>query len=435
VTNGDERMKHRHVVMTLLCLLAVILYVDRVCISVALPRIQDDLHIAPEHLGWISVAFSIAYAVFEIPSGHMGDRTGPRRVLTRIVVWWSAFTALTGAATGLSFLLVTRFCFGAGEAGAWPNASTAVSRWFPIRARASAMGAFGAATQVGGALSPLVVIPIQQRFGWRASFFVFALFGLAWSVVWYAWFRDSPALKRGVLQAEIDETAGAPAPPAHGLPWSVASRCKSMWALMASWFAGVYCAYFGVFWLPTFLVKGRGFSEDQLRWVAVVWIAGMIGNAGGGFVSDALAARLRLARGRRLAAFLGMGLGSVAYASAALTHDKTATVALMAVVFASWGLFQANGFAVCIDIGRSHAGTVSAAMNTAGQLGGALSAVAFGYLVKSTGSYDAPLFVMAGVALLGILPWFAIDASRAIDANVVSPSTRVNFPFRPRERP
>src|SRR4051794_12992229 len=102
--------------MALLSALAVILYVDRICISVALPRIQEELAIAPEHLGWVSVAFSISYAAFEIPSGHMGDRRGPRRVLARIVLWWSAFTALTGAATGFGFLLVTRFAFGAGEA-------------------------------------------------------------------------------------------------------------------------------------------------------------------------------------------------------------------------------------------------------------------------------------------------------------------------------
>jgi ACS family glucarate transporter-like MFS transporter len=251
-------MKHRYFVLAFLCALSVILYLDRVCISVALPRIQAEFGIPPEQLGWVSLAFSISYAAFEIPSGHMADRAGPRRVLTRIVVWWSMFTALTGAVMGLPSLLVTRFLFGAGEAGAVPNISTAVSRWFPARMRAAAMGATAGAAQVGGALSPLLVVPIQQRYGWRAPFLVFALSGVAWAVVWYAWFRDTPAEKSGVSQAERDEMSAAPPPPVHGLPWRVALASGTLWGLIVTWFAGVYCAFFGIFWLPTYLVKARG---------------------------------------------------------------------------------------------------------------------------------------------------------------------------------
>ncbi len=400
--------------MGLLCLLAVVLYVDRICISVALPRIQDDLGIAPEHLGWVSVVFSVAYAVFEIPSGHMGDRTGARRVLMRIVVWWSAFTALTGAATGLTSLLVTRFLFGAGEAGAFPNAATAVSRWFPVRGRAAAMGMFGAASQVGGALSPLLVVPIQARFGWRASFFVFAVCGIVWAVAWYAWFRDSPAEKVGVHPSELEETAGSPPPAAHGLAWSVALRSWSLRGLMLTWFAHVYGAFFSVFWLPTYLVKSRGFSEGDLRLIAIAWVGGMLGNAGGGLLSDALVARFGVGRGRRTAALFCMTTMALGYLTVAFTTDKAALLTVMTITFATAGFSQANAFAVCIDIGRSHAGTVSAAMNTAGQIGGGVSAVAFGYLVKATGSYDAPVLVMAAVVALGALPWMFIDASREV---------------------
>jgi len=406
------RMRYRHGVLALLCALAVILYVDRVCISLALPRIQEDLGIAPEHLGWVGVAFSVPYALFEIPSGHLGDRTGPRRVLMRIVAAWSAFTALTGAAVGLWSLLVTRFLFGAGEAGAWPNASTAVSRWFPARARAAAMGSFGAATQIGGALAPLAVIPIQLRFGWRASFFVFAGVGVVWAAVWYAWFRDSPAEKPGVRAEEIAETAGEPRAPSHGLPWRMASRDGNLWGLTATWFACVYCSSFGIFWLPTFLARARGFTEGDLSWVAVPWIAGMLGNSLGGMLSDALVARLGRRRGRRIAAVLAAATVALAYALTPVLRDKPVTLALFSVVFAAWGAFQANAFATCIDVGRSHAGTVSAAMNTAGQLGGAMSTAIFGYLAKATGSYDTPIVVMAIVAAISAVPWWRIDASR-----------------------
>jgi predicted MFS family arabinose efflux permease len=133
-------MKSRHKVLGLLCLLAAITYLDRVAISVAGPRIQESLNISPEAWGWVVGIFTVSYALFEIPTGRMGDRTGARRVLTRVVLWWSAFTAFTGMTSNYYVLLLTRFCFGAGEAGAFPNIGICVSRWFPIIERARATG-------------------------------------------------------------------------------------------------------------------------------------------------------------------------------------------------------------------------------------------------------------------------------------------------------
>ncbi|MGP0057298.1 MAG: MFS transporter, partial [Steroidobacteraceae bacterium] len=154
-------------------MLLVITYLDRVCISVAGPRMQEALHIGPLAWGWVTGIFTLAYALFEIPCGALGDRIGPRRVLTRIVLWWSGFTSLTGAVTGFMPLLLTRFLFGAGEAGAFPNASIAVARWFPVHERGRAFGISLMASQLGGAFAPLLVVPIQIRYGWRASFFLF----------------------------------------------------------------------------------------------------------------------------------------------------------------------------------------------------------------------------------------------------------------------
>jgi MFS family permease len=126
-------MKYQNRVLGMLSLLAVITYLDRVCISVAGPPMQADLHISPEAWGWVTGVFALSYGLFEIPSGALGDRIGPRRVLNRIVIWWSAFTALTGAVSNYVLLLVMRFCFGMGEAGAYPNASIVIARWFPMK--------------------------------------------------------------------------------------------------------------------------------------------------------------------------------------------------------------------------------------------------------------------------------------------------------------
>ena len=188
-------MKYRHRVLGLLILLFAIVYLDRVCISVAGPRIQDDLHIDPIGWSWVTAMFTLSYCLFEIPTGALGDRIGPRRVLTRVVLWWSAFTSLTGMVWNYNLLLITRFCFGAGEAGAFPNASVVVSRWFPKTQRAGMSGVLLMASQIGGAIAPLLVVPIQIRYGWRASFYIFGMLGLIWAAVWYAWFRDSPSEK------------------------------------------------------------------------------------------------------------------------------------------------------------------------------------------------------------------------------------------------
>ncbi len=154
---------------------------------------QEELGISLSRWGWVTGMFTLAYCLFEIPAGVLGDRIGARRMLTRIVLWWSGFTALTGMVSSLPLLLITRFCFGAGQAGAYPSSAIVISRWFPKDQRASISGITLMAGQLGGALAPLLIIPIQMRYGWRASFHVFAVLGLVWAATWYWWFRESPA--------------------------------------------------------------------------------------------------------------------------------------------------------------------------------------------------------------------------------------------------
>ena len=218
-------MKYRHRVLALLFLLSIITYLDRVCISVAGPRMQRDLDISPEQWGWVVGVFAIAYAAFEIPSGSLGDRIGPRRVLTRIVIWWSVFTSLTGLAWSYLVLLPIRFLFGAGEAGAYPNSSASISRWFPTVERARAHGLVWMASRIGGAISPFLVVPIQQAFGWRALFYCFGFLGVIWAVVWYRWYRDDPSQVPEVTKAERREMETSN-------PAVTACRGRSRWPVL-----------------------------------------------------------------------------------------------------------------------------------------------------------------------------------------------------------
>ena len=407
-------MKYRHRVLGLLILLFAIVYLDRVCISVAGPRIQDDLHIDPIGWSWVTAMFTLSYCLFEIPTGALGDRIGPRRVLTRVVLWWSAFTSLTGMVWNYNLLLITRFCFGAGEAGAFPNASVVVSRWFPKTQRAGMSGVLLMASQIGGAIAPLLVVPIQIRYGWHASFYIFGMLGLIWAAVWYTWFRDSPSEKRGVSLAELSQIGPAATPHAKGFPWRFALRSESVLAMLGMAFCYVYVYTFFQTWFHTFLVRGRGFSEGSLVLSALPYVVAACANLTGGAASDALVRRLGLKWGRRSLGIAGLGSACLFTIAAMVTRQHLLTVILLSLVYGGITFQQAGVFGVCLDIGRRHAGSMVGLMNTSAQVGGLVSTVAYGYIVDRFCSYDAPFVPMAALLLLGAILWFKIDASREL---------------------
>lgn len=407
-------MKYRYRVGALLFLLAVITYLDRVCISVAGPRIQEYLHIGPQQWGWVVGVFAIGYGGLEIPGGWMGDRFGPRLVLTRIVLWWSAFTALTGLVSSYPLLLVTRFCFGAGEAGAFPNSSVAISRWFPAVERGRAFGVLSMAMQTGGALAPLLVVPIQARYGWRASFHIFALLGVAWGVVWFSWFRNSPAEKQGVPDSELAEIAAEPAPSGHGLPWGIAVRSRNFWAIMMMGLSYGYGSYFFIAWLHTYLVRARGFSEKDLLFSTLPFLFGACTNLAGGVTADFLLKRFGLRVARRTVGMIGLGSATLFTFLAALTSSKSGTLVFLTLSYSGVAFNQPIIFPTCIDVARKFPGSMTGAANTTTQVGSFLSSVAFGYLVQVSGNYNLPLYLMAFVLGFGALMWLKINPAEEL---------------------
>lgn len=410
------KLKTRHKILAFLFLLSIITYIDRVCISVAGPRMQEDLNIPPERWGWVVGAFTIAYAAFEIPSGALGDRIGPRKVLTRIVIWWSVFTTLTGRVSNYWLLLLVRFLFGAGEAGAYPNSSSSIARWFPTAERARAHGVVWMASRIGGGLTPLLVVPIQQRWGWRMSFYLFGLLGIVWAAVWYWWYRDHPSQKRGVSAEEMREIGAASQPEPHrGLPWRQVFTSPNLWAIMLMYHAYCWGSYFYLSWLHTYLQKGRGFTENEMAlWSMLPFAIGAVANLCGGLLSDFLVKRYGLKIGRRTVGALGLGLAAVAMLGTALTPSRTAAALLLAVGYGCMDCMLPVAWAVCLDVGKRYAGAVTGAMNTAGQVGSFLSSVAFGYLVKFLGSYNAPLIPMSGMLFLSAALFLKIDPTRPL---------------------
>jgi MFS family permease len=186
------KLPYRYRVLILLCSLTTLTYLDRICISIVGVRIKTEFALTNAQFGWVLAAFSLAYALFEIPSGVWGDRIGPKALFIRIVLFWSFFTALTGFATGLISLIIIRFLFGMGEAGTYPNIMIVMSRWFPVQEIGRSLTWVGIGSQIGSAIAPLIIIPIAVSFGWRASFFVNAAIGVIWVAVCYAWFQNFP---------------------------------------------------------------------------------------------------------------------------------------------------------------------------------------------------------------------------------------------------
>ncbi len=395
-------MIERRTALAFLVALSIITYLDRVCISVAGVRMQKELGISPEHWGWVLGVFSIAYGLFEIPTGAWGDRHGQRRVLTRIVIWWSAFTILTGFVSSFGLLLLTRFLFGLGEAGAYPNMAGVISQWFSSTERARAQGAVWAASRVGGALSPLIVVPMMAALGWRSAFYVFGCVGIVWALLWSACYRDPPTSK--ALRAGHTE-----------VPWRALLRSRQLWLILAMAWCYGWGAIFFLSWFPTYLEKARGLTEREMTYCAALpFVMGAVGNLIGGVLTDRLSRAYGLRRGRRLVGATSLALSACFFLTAALTTGKTIGVIALTLGYGAMDCVLPASWANCLDVGGSHGGAVTGAMNSMVQVGGFLSTVLFGYLMKSFGSYNAPLFIIAPMMLISAVLFARIDPTRPL---------------------
>src|SRR3954451_10698331 len=244
--------------------LAAVTYLDRVCISIVAPSIMRDLKLSQIQMSYVFSAFTLAYAIFEIPTARWADRIGSRKVLTRIVLWWSAFTMATAGASNYLALLVVRFLFGVGEAGAWPNAARVFARWIPERERGRVQGMFFAGAHLSGGLTPMFVAYLARFLHWRTIFVLLGSVGAFWAAAWSVWFRDEPREHSGVSPAEtamIEESRGLP--PGHAGSWRDVLRTKILIPLCVQCFANTYVFFFFISLLPTYLEKSRGMANVE----------------------------------------------------------------------------------------------------------------------------------------------------------------------------
>ena len=406
----------RFVVLGFLCALAGVLYLDRICVAAALDSIQTDLRLTNTESGYVLMAFTLAYGLFEIPTGRWGDRIGGRRVLTRISLWWSAFTALTGACTALWTLVAVRFLFGAGEAGAFPNVARVLSRWFPDEERGRAQGLLLAASSIGGALAPFLAAVMVQSIGWRATFVAFGGVGAVWAAAFWLWFRDDPATHPAVNPAELAHIGRrVTANDVHtAIPWAAVARNPSIRSLGLIMALASFNSYIYFSWFPKYLKEGRHIAATEAGLMASLVLAlAAAGTLAGGFVVDRIvvrgggSTRWRLLGGAAFfaaAALLGCALGIrdpwiAAFITALSCFAAQSTLPL-------W-------WSCAIGVSGRHVGALFGLMNGLGVFGAMTSQYLVGALADWMGSrgfsdrdqWDPIFFIDVGVLILAGLIW------------------------------
>jgi MFS family permease len=409
----------RHAVAAFVVALAVITYIDRVAISVAAPFISLDLGLSKPQMAWALAAFGWAYALFEIPGGWLGDKIGPRRVLLRIVLWWSAFTAATGLSWSAGSLVAIRALFGAGEAGAFPNLTRVLTTWLPVSERERAQAMVWLATRIAGAFTPLLVAMLIGAFGWRRTFEVFGVLGAIWAIFFYRWYRDAPSEHPAVNQAEL-----ALLPPlkdtaiAHGgVPWRLIFSTRSVWLLSIQYMCLAYGWWFYINWLPTYLRESRGTSLKMGALLAGLPL--LLGGAGC-LVSGAVIPRLSRALGsvasaRRVVAIAGfVGASSCIFIFTGIDDPRRAMLVLGFAGFFNDFVMPA-AWAGTMDIGGRYAGTVSGAMNMMGSIAGASSVLVVGYLLAWTGNWTLTFYISAAIYLVGAFCWLFLDSHTPVE--------------------
>ncbi len=409
---GLERpTRVRYGVLGFACSLSMITYLDRVCFGTVAPQIQKEFGLSNTEKGMLFSAFALAYAAFEIPSGWLGDLYGPRRILIRIVLWWSLFTVLTGLVFPIAALpwfaftamLTVRFLFGVGEAGAYPNIARAFHNWFPFQERGFAQGTVWMAGRLAGGLTTLVVLALivettqNERVVvyWRHTFWIFGAIGVAWCVLFWWWFRDHPEQKAGVNQAERRLIHGHEGPPevAHGsVPWKKLVSNTNLWMLCLMYFCASYGWYFNITYLPGYIENHFPALKIRAKWSPEFWefsflagaplLFGSLACLVGGVLTDRFIRKTGNRKwGRRLFGVVGHGVCALCYFLSIFAGNPWLFVLTIAVATFWNDLTMGSAWASCLDIGRQYSGIVAGCMNTVGNLGGAAAGFLTGIIL------------------------------------------------------
>ncbi|MDX2150197.1 MAG: MFS transporter [Bryobacteraceae bacterium] len=417
----ERPTKTRYWVIFYAVTLAIITYIDRVCISQAAPQIRADLGLTPVQMGMAFSAFAWAYALFEIPGGWLGDWIGPRKVLMRVVVMWSFFTAATGWVWNHISLLVVRFMFGAGEAGCFPNLTKAFTIWLPRDERVRAQGIMWLSARWGGAFTPLLVVLVFRLLDWRRAFELFGAIGIIWAIFFWRWFRDNPRDHKDVNAAELELLReGAETATGHGdVPWGRFLGSGTVWLLWVQYFCISYGWYFYITWLPTYLREGRNmeFGMGTAALAGLPLFFGGIGCLFSGFILGPITRLMGSPRvARRLMAMAGCLLAGLLLIVSVRLADPLFAIVAMALASFSNDLVMPPAWGACMDVGGKYAGTLSGSMNMMGNFAGGLAPMLVGYVLEhSNKDWALTFYISSAIYFVGMICWMFIDPVTPLD--------------------
>jgi ACS family glucarate transporter-like MFS transporter len=413
----------RHLLIGCTFLLSVLLYVDRTCISTAKDAVCGDLGLNKEEWSWVLASFAFGYALFQTPSGAMADRFGGRFVLTVVVTVWSVFTGLTAAAWNFVSLLVIRFLFGAGEAGAFPGMARVVYSWIPVRERGFVKGINFSGSRLGAALAMPGVAWMIHQFGWKQTFVVLMLAGFAWASFWFVWFRDEPSQHKTISKAELDfiyaNRQDGSANSAKPEPLRVGRLFSStnLWLMMLQYFGSNFTFFFSLTWLYPYVKARYNLADVDAGFYAMVpLLGGAAGNVLSGWLVDVLYRSKQVTLSRKLPAILGFALAALGMVMS--LHQATAPGAVFWLTIAIFGadMTLSPSWSFCIDIAGKHAGAASGTMNMAGNLGSAITALAFAYLPETSRGNVAFFYTAAALSGVGVVCWLLANPGQKIMA-------------------
>jgi ACS family glucarate transporter-like MFS transporter len=391
-------------------LLALLLYVDRVCISVAKNPIAEELQLSDQQMGWALAAFSLGYALLQTPSGYWVDRLGPRKMLTGIVTFWSLLTAVTGLSWNFISLLTMRFFFGAGEAGAFPGIARATFSWFPVRERGLITGINFSGSRLGAALALPFIAMLIQAVGWRLSFAVLGGVGVLWAAAWWFLFRDLPedhplmSTREKELILTQRQSSVAVAGEVIGMGGLLNRRI--IWPIMGQYFCSNFTFFFALTWLYPHLQRTYALEATQAGWLASVpLLAGAAGSWLSGIWIDVLYRNGRQRWSRILPAAVGFTLAAGGLVGSIYQEEVIGAVVFLSVALLGADMTLPPSWALCVDIGKAQSGLISGTMNMAGNLGAFLTSLAFPYLFAWSGSVTPFFFIGALLNVAAVLMW------------------------------
>jgi ACS family glucarate transporter-like MFS transporter len=411
-------IKGRYIFVLGTFFLTLLLYVDRICISVAKDPISESLDLSKEQMGWVLSAFALGYAIFQTPGGMLADKYGARRILTVIVIVWSCFTGFTAKAWNYISMLVIRFLFGAGEAGAFPAINRAVVSWIPLNERGIVTGINFSGSRLGAAFAMPLLSVIIIDWGWQNTFYLLGAIGIVFAIIWFLLFKDKPEEHPFLSVKEKDfiiSNRQAITAVEVKLPFKQIIVQRNMWLAMLQYFCSNFTFFFALTWLYPHIKDKFHLEAVAAGWYAALpLLAGAAGNWLSGWWMDRIYTRGNFRKSRCLPAATGFALSAIGLIISSFMNDINAAVLFLSLAILGADMTLPPSWAFCADIGKQQAGAVSGNMNMAGNLGAFITSLAFPYLLSWAGSPSVFFYLAAAFNVLAVFLWLQMNPLKKI---------------------